>query len=74
AAMSHNIGRMMRELFGMGTPRGLGRAAEAFLRLFQALQIAQIGGWAIWDALTAPESKRGWFGFAATQRGELAAA
>jgi transposase len=72
AAMSHNIGRMMRELFGMGTPRGLGRAAEAFLRLFQALQIAQIGGWAIWDALTAPESKRGWFGFPATQRAELA--
>jgi hypothetical protein len=44
------------------------------LRLFQALQIAQIGGWAIWSALTAPESKRGWFGFPATQRGELAAA
>ncbi|MFN9267559.1 MAG: hypothetical protein ACK5V1_02830, partial [Planctomycetaceae bacterium] len=74
AAMSHNIGRMMRELFGMGTPRGLGRAAEAFLRLFQALQIAQIGGWAIWSALTAPESKRGWFGFPAARRGELAAA
>jgi hypothetical protein len=74
AAMSHNIGRMMRELFGMGTPRGVGSAAEAFLRLFQALQIAQIGGWAIWSALTAPESKRGWFGFPATQRGELAAA
>jgi hypothetical protein len=74
AAMSHNIGRMMRELFGMGTPRGLGRAAEAFLRLFQALQLAQIGGWAIWAALTAPESKRAWFGFPVTQTGELAAA
>jgi hypothetical protein len=72
--MSHNIGRMMRELFGMGTPRGLRRAAEAFWRLFQALQIAQIGGWAIWDALTAPSSKRGRFGFPATQRGEIAAA
>ena len=74
AAMSHNIGRMMRELFGMGTPRGLGRAAEAFLRLVQASQVAQIGGWAIWAALTAPGSKRALFGFPATQRGELTAA
>ncbi|MFN5530386.1 MAG: transposase [Planctomycetaceae bacterium] len=74
AAMSHNIGRMIRELFGMGTPRGLGRAAEAFLRLVPALQIAQIGGWAIWAALTAPGSKRTLFGFPATQRGELTAA
>jgi hypothetical protein len=65
---------MMRELFGIGTPQGLGRVAEAFLRLFQVLQIAQIGGWAIGAALTAPESKWGWFGFPATQRGELAAA
>ena len=35
AAAAHNLGRLMRELFGMGTPRGLqkaGAALDAFLR------------------------------------------
>lgn len=44
AAAAHNLGRLMRELFGMGTPRGLQAAGEALLsralRLWATLQHA----------------------------------
>jgi transposase len=33
-AMAHNLGRLMRELFGMGTPRGLQKEAEALYSLY----------------------------------------
>jgi transposase len=40
AAMAHNLGRLMRELFGMGTPRGLQKAAEALDELLRAMYLA----------------------------------
>jgi transposase len=49
AAMAHNLGRLMRELFGMGTPRGLQKAAEALAALLCAMYVALL---AIWRSLT----------------------
>lgn len=43
AAAAHNLGRLMRELFGMGTPRGLQGAAGLLAALLRAWQFAQIG-------------------------------
>jgi len=40
AAMTHNLGRLMRELFGMGTPRGLQKAAELLDAFLRALYLA----------------------------------
>lgn len=40
AAMTHNLGRLMRELFGMGTPRGLQQGAELLDALLRALYLA----------------------------------
>jgi hypothetical protein len=40
AAMTHNLGRLMRELFGMGTPRGLQKGAELLDALLRALYLA----------------------------------
>jgi len=52
AAMAHNLGRLMRELFGMGTPRGLQKAAGALADLLCALYLAVLAIWrvevAIW--------------------------
>jgi transposase len=42
AAAAHNLGRMMRELFGMGTPRGLQGAAGLLAALFGALRHVRI--------------------------------
>ena len=38
AAAAHNLGRLMRELFGMGTPRGLQGAVGLLAALFCALR------------------------------------
>jgi transposase len=40
AAMAHNLGCVMRELFGMGTPRGLQKAAEALAAFLCAIYLA----------------------------------
>ena len=40
AAMAHNLGRLMRELFGMGTPRGLQKGAEFVDALLHAAYFA----------------------------------
>ncbi len=40
AAMAHNLGCLMRELFGMGTPRGLQQGAAAFLEFLYAIYLA----------------------------------
>jgi transposase len=45
AAMAHNIGCIMRELFGMGTPRGLQQAAEALSAVLCALYLALFHFW-----------------------------
>jgi transposase len=39
AAMAHNLGRLMRGLFGMGTPRGLQGAAEALYPLHLVMTV-----------------------------------
>ncbi len=40
AAMTHNLGRLMRELFGMGTPRGLQKGAELLAEFLRAAYLA----------------------------------
>ena len=41
AAVAHNLGRLMRELFGIGTPRGLQGAARRLAALLRAFYRAQ---------------------------------
>lgn len=59
AAAAHNLGRLMRALFGMGTPRGLQKAMEELLLLIRVL-------WGLLreppaPAVTLPASNvRGW--------------
>ncbi len=45
AAMAHNLGCIMRELFGMGTPRGLQKAAEVLAAFLCALYFALFAFW-----------------------------
>ena len=45
AAMAHNLSCIMRELFGMGTPRGLQKAAEALAAYLCALHLALLHLW-----------------------------
>ena len=71
SAMSHNLGRMMRELFGMGTPRGLGAAASG---VFGALQAAPIHFRTLWNVLAAPGPNPSRIQFAFARRVNLAAA
>jgi len=40
AAAAHNLGRLMRELFGMGTPRGLQKAAQSVPAFLRTVQLA----------------------------------
>lgn len=42
AAVAHNLGRLMRALFGIGTPRGLQAAAGAWSAISRAVQLAQL--------------------------------
>ena len=41
AAMAHNVGRLMRALFGMGTPRGLQASGDALFSTFALPQLLQ---------------------------------
>jgi transposase len=45
AAMAHNLGCLMRALFGMGTPRGLQKAAELLAAFLRAVQVALLAMW-----------------------------
>lgn len=45
AAVAHNLGRLMRALFGIGTPRGLQRAAGALSAIRRAVQLAPLADW-----------------------------
>jgi transposase len=47
SAMAHNLGRLMRELFGMGTPRGLQKAAAALAALLCTMQLTLIAIWRV---------------------------
>jgi transposase len=42
SAMTHNLGCLMRELFGMGTPRGLQQYVDLLAALLCAVHVAQI--------------------------------
>jgi transposase len=42
AAVAHNLGRLMRALFGIGTPRGLQAAAGALSACSRAVQLTQL--------------------------------
>jgi transposase len=57
SAMTHNLGRLMRALFGMGTPRGLQKAAEALAALLCALYIALIAIWSVLRLVWQPTTK-----------------
>jgi transposase len=48
AAAAHNLGVLMRALFGMGTPRGLQRAAGRLSALWRAVQLAQFADGTRW--------------------------
>ena len=54
SAMAHNMGRLMRELFGMGTPRGLQKGAEALDELLSALYLALLAMWRVMALLWSP--------------------
>jgi transposase len=45
AAVAHNLGRLMRALFGIGTPRGLQAAAGALSAICCAVRTAQLARW-----------------------------
>lgn len=47
SAMAHNMGRLMRELFGMGTPRGLQKGAEVLESLLSTLYLALLAIWRV---------------------------
>jgi transposase len=57
SAMAHNLGRLMRKLFGMGTPRGLQKAAEALAALLCATQLALIAVRRVLRLSRSPNSK-----------------
>jgi transposase len=45
AAVAHNLGRLMRALFGIGTPRGLQGVAGALSAVCRAVQLPQLACW-----------------------------
>jgi hypothetical protein len=47
SAMAHNLGCLMRYLFGMGTPRGLQQFVDLLEEFFCALQLAQSAVWRV---------------------------
>ncbi len=57
SAMAHNLGRLMHKLFGMGTPRGLQKAAEALAALLCATQLALIAVRRVLRLSRSPNSK-----------------
>lgn len=53
AAVAHNLGRLMRALFGMGTPRGLQGAAGVLSAVWRAVQLPQLACWR-WRTIVRP--------------------
>jgi transposase len=51
AAVAHNLGRLMRALFGIGTPRGLQQAAGAWSACLRARQLTQLACWRCWTLM-----------------------
>jgi transposase len=73
AAVAHNLGRLMRALFGIGTPRGLQAAAGALSAVYRAVQFTQLASWRLWTIMKPVVSHRSSF-FAAVRNGTPAAA
>jgi len=48
AAAAHNLGRLMRALFGIGTPRVLQGAAGALSEVDRAVQLPRLAEWCDW--------------------------
>ena len=51
AAVAHNLGRLMRALFGMGTPRGLQKEGAALSAALRAWQHAPTTRWSPWPTV-----------------------
>jgi transposase len=68
AAAAHNLGRLMRALFGIGSPRGLQGAAGALSAVDRAMQLPRLAegcGWKIvgrilshWNSMVASATSR----------------
>jgi len=61
AAAAHNLGRLMRALFGMGTPRGLPAAAGALSGRGCVMQLSQFAFWRVWTLARPVVSHRNSF-------------
>ena len=61
AAAAHNLGRLMRSLFGMGTPRGLQAAAGALSDRWRVPQMTQLAIWRVWTLVRPVVSHRNSF-------------
>ena len=48
AAVAHNLGCLMRSLFGIGTPRSWPGAAGAWSAVCRAMQFTQLTCWRVW--------------------------
>ena len=57
SAMAHNLGRLMRALFGMGTPRGLQKGAELLDAFLCTLYLALLATWRFLALLWSPAEK-----------------
>jgi transposase len=57
SAMAHNLGRLMRELFGMGTPRGLQKGAELLDAFLCTIYLALLAAWRFLARLWSPAPK-----------------
>jgi transposase len=58
AAVAHNLGRLMRALFGIGTPRGLQAAAGAWSDRWRVVQLTQVAFWRVWTLARPVVSRR----------------
>jgi transposase len=57
SAVAHNLGRLMRELFGIGTPRGLQKGAELLDAFLCTLYLALLATWRFLALLWSPAEK-----------------
>lgn len=61
AAVAHNLGCLMRVLFGIGTPRGLPAAAGALSDRWRVVQLTQVAFWCVWTLARSVVSHRNSF-------------
>jgi transposase len=51
SAMAHNLGCLMRNLFGMGTPRGLQQFVDLLAELSCAIYVTQTAACRLWESI-----------------------